>query len=81
MRCIPGAMSFFPTGKKSEIPFENEAATPCPGRFSPNPVVLRLIDKFSAILTGLIVQFRPPGQKMKTIPPPPPPTNIADFSS
>ncbi len=62
-------------------PLKNEAATPCPGRFSPNPVVLRLIDKFSAILTGRIVQFKPPGQKMKTIPPPPPPTNIADFSS
>ena len=62
-------------------PLKNEEATPCPGRFSPNPIVLRLIVKFSAILTGRIVQFRPPGRKMKAIPPPPPPTNIADFPS
>ena len=42
-------------------PLKNEAATPCPGRFSPNPVVLRLIVMFSAIATRRIVRFRPPG--------------------
>jgi len=44
-----------------------------------NPVVLRLIVMFSVIVTGRIVRFRPPGQKMKAIPPPP--TNIVDFPS
>jgi hypothetical protein len=53
-------------------PLKNEEATPCPGRFSPNPIVLRLIVKFSVIFTGRIVRFRPPGRKMKAIPPPPP---------
>ncbi len=42
-------------------PLKNEAATPCSGRFSPNPVVLRLIIMFSAIATGRIIQFRLPG--------------------
>ena len=41
-------------------PFNNEAATLSPGRFSPNPIVLRLIVMLSAIATGRIVQFRPP---------------------
>jgi len=75
---------YYPPPKKKinpKSPLKNEAATPCPGRFSPNPVVLHLIVKFSAILTGRIVRFRPPGRKMKAIPPPPPPTNIADFPS
>ena len=36
-------------------PSKNEGATPSPGRFSPNPVVLRLIVMFSAIVTGRIV--------------------------
>jgi len=45
-------------------PSKNKGATPSPGRFSPNPVVLRLIVVFSAIVTGWIVRFRPPGQKM-----------------
>ena len=52
-----------------------------PGRFSPHPVVLHLIVMLYAILTGRIVRFRPPNQKMKATPPPPPPTNIADFPS
>jgi hypothetical protein len=54
----------------SKIPPKNEAATPPPGRFSPNPVILRLIVMFSTIATGRIVRFRPPGRKMKSIPPP-----------
>ena len=51
---------------------KNEAATPSPGRFSPNPIVLRLIVKFSVIFIGRIVRFRPLGRKMKAVPPPPP---------
>jgi hypothetical protein len=51
-------------------PSKNEGATPSPGRLSPNPVVLRLIVMFYAIVTGRIVRFRPPGRKMKAIPPP-----------
>ena len=50
---------------------KNEAATPSPGRFSPNPVVLRLIVMLSAIAIGRIVRFTPPNQKTKAIPPPP----------
>ena len=68
-----------PPKNLTKIPLENEAATPSPGRFSPNPVVLRLIVMFSAIEIGSIVQFRPSGRKMKAIPPPPPTTNIVDF--
>ena len=60
---------------------KNEGSTQSPGRFSPNPVVLRLIVMFSAIVTGRLVRFRPPGRKMKAIPQPPPQTNIANFSS
>jgi hypothetical protein len=56
-------------------PSKNEGATPPPGRFSPNPVVLRLIVMFSAIVTGRILRFRPPGRKMKAIPQPPPSPN------
>jgi hypothetical protein len=52
-------------------PKKNKGATPSPGRFSPNPVVQRLIVMFYAIETGRIVRFRPPGRKMKTILPPP----------
>ena len=56
---------------RQKSPSKNEVATPSPGRFSPNPVVLRLIVMLSAIATGRIVRFRPPGRKMKAIPPPP----------
>ncbi len=55
-------------------PSKNKGATPSPSRFSPNPVVLHLIVMFSAIVTGRIVQFRPPGRKNEgdpIIPPPP----------
>jgi len=58
---------------------KTEAATPSPGRFSPNPVVLRLIVMLSAIATGQIVWFRLPGRKMKAIPPPPPQRILSIF--
>jgi hypothetical protein len=58
---------------------ENEAATPSPGRISPNPVILRLIVMLTTIETGRIVRFRPPGRKMKAIPPPPPPQRISSI--
>ena len=62
-----------PPGRKfDKHPRKTEAATPSPSHFSPNPVVLRLIVMFSGISTGQIVRFRPPGRKMKAIPPPPP---------
>ena len=54
-----------------KFPQKKEAATPSPSRFSPNPVVLRLIVMCIVIATGRIVRFRPPGRKMKAIPPPP----------
>jgi hypothetical protein len=60
-------------------PLENEAATPSPGCFSPNPVILCLVIMFFTIATGRIVQLRPPGQKMKAIPSATPTTNIVDF--
>jgi hypothetical protein len=43
-----------PTRQKfnPKSPLKNEAAPTCPGHFSPNPVVLRLIVMFSAIVTG-----------------------------
>ncbi len=47
--------------KWTKSPHKTEAATPSPGGFSPNPVVLRLIVMFSAIVTGRIVRFRQPG--------------------
>ncbi len=68
-----------PAEKFDQNPLINEAATPSPGRFSPNPVVLRLIVMLSAIETGRIVRFRPPGRKMKAIPTPPPTMNIVNF--
>ena len=61
-----------PPKNNSKFPLKNEAATTCPGHFSPNPVVLRLIVMFSAIVTWRIVRFRQPSQKLKAIPPPPP---------
>jgi hypothetical protein len=67
--------------KWTKSPHKTKVATPSPGRFSPNPVVLRLIVMFSVIVTGRIVRFRQPGRKMKAIPPPLPPTNNADFPS
>ncbi len=39
-------------------PGGREAATPSPGRFSLNPVVLRLIVVLSTIVTGRIVRWR-----------------------
>ena len=44
-----------PADKLIKNPQKNKAATPSPGRFSPNPVVLRLIVMLSAIATGRIV--------------------------
>ncbi len=64
---------------RQKSPSKNNAATPSPGCFSPNPVVLRLIVMLSVLETGRSVRFRPLGRKMKAIPPPPPPTNIVDF--
>ena len=73
-------LSYPPRRKiRPRSPSKNEAATPSPGRFSPNPVALRWIVMFSTVVTGGIVRFRQPGRKMKAIPPPLPPMNIADF--
>ncbi len=54
-------------------PPKSKTAMPSPGRFSPNPSVLRNIVMFSALATGRSVRIRPPGQKMKAIPSPSPP--------
>jgi len=62
-------------------PYDNKATTPSPSRFSPNPAVLCFIVMLSALTTGRIVWFRPPGPKMKAITSPLPPTSIVDFPS
>jgi hypothetical protein len=67
-----------PAENLTNIPCKTKAATPSPSRFSPNPVVLCLIVMFSGISTAQIVRFRPPGRKMKAIPPP---NKIVDFPS
>ena len=78
--CKLRPLSYAPSPKiLSKIPFKKRSHHAIPGRFSPNPVVLRLIVMFSAVVTGRIIQFRQPGRKM--IPPPLPPMNIADFPS
>jgi len=81
---VGGTVCYYPphphrkTNPKS--PSKNEGTTPSPGRFSPNPVVLRLIVMFSVIVTGRIDRFKPPSQKMKAIPPPPPLNEYCRFS-
>ena len=55
---------------RQKSPSKNNATTSSPGRFSPNPVVLRLIVMLSVLETGRSVRFRPTGRKMKAIPPP-----------
>jgi hypothetical protein len=59
---------------------KTEAATSSPGRFSPNPVVLRLIVMFSVIVTGRIVRFRQPGRKNEGDPTTPPHNEYCRFS-
>ena len=71
-----------PPGRKinQKSLYNNKAPTPSPGRFSPNPIVLHLLVMFSAIATGWIIRFRPPGRKMKAIPPHPPEQILSIFS-
>jgi hypothetical protein len=76
LRAAASELHVTPPPRQKNI--ENEAATPSPGRFSPNPIILRLIVMLSALATGWSVRFRPPGQKMKGSQPPPP-TNIVEF--
>ncbi len=60
-----------PLKKASKIPFKKRSRHAIPRPFQPKPRLLRLIVMSSAVATRRIVRFRPPGQKMKAIPPPP----------
>ncbi len=70
--CATASELVLPPPANPKSPSKNEGATPSPGHFGPIPVVLRLIVMLSTIATGRIVQFRPPGRKMKAIPSHPP---------
>lgn len=50
-----------------------------PQSFQPKPEVLYLIFMFSALATGRSDRIRPPGRKMKAIPPAPPPNKNGNF--